>query len=266
MSESLRAETPAPGFTGAEGLRALLTRLYEQDSWRTDPDVPGLLGFARSKYARLARKWDRDPDEAVSAAFEVMRGRSARAARDPWALITDAVVKAMKSEAHAEWLMISPARARHPSLIVHERPVRAGEHEEFLYDLAAPEPDDGDDDIGWLSERLTGFLVGLGWPVEVAHACVDYILDRLAQADRRESAYDALRRDITLLAQYELPRASWLTLLRALLGQPSQPDRPYRRGLIARLLVSGSSKQVEVPADDDLLLALNEAAPAGWGR
>ena len=266
MSEPLGVGGSVPGFTGTEGLRALLIRLHERGSWRTDPEVPCLLAFVRSRFERLARKWDRDPDEAVSAAFEVMRTASALTARDPWGLVTDAVVKAVKSEAHAEWLMISPARARHPSLITHERPVRAGEHEEFLYDLAAPEPENGDDDIGWISNRLTGFLIGLDWPEEIARASVDYVLDRLIRTERWEGAFDALRRDITMLAQYELPRASWLTLLRALLGQPGQQGRPHRKGMIAKLLEAGSSDQGEVQADDTTLLALNQAAPTGWSR
>ncbi|HCX83702.1 MAG TPA: hypothetical protein DHV14_00890, partial [Micrococcales bacterium] len=67
------------------------------------------------------------------------------------------------------------------------------------------------------------------------------------------------RRDITLLALYELPRESWLTLLRALLGGTGQTGTLARRGMIGRLLLGETAG--DLLADDALLLALSDAAP-----
>lgn len=249
----------APDFAGAEGLRALLYRLADGDAWRTDPAVPMLVAALRDKYAALARKWDRHPDEAVSAAFVVLRAEATRTARDPWAVVTDAVAKTLKAEAHGEWLLISTDRARRPGQVEHERPVRTSGDEEFLTRIAAPAAADGDDGLGWLADTLAGILAGLGWPEPVAEGCVDYVLDHVMRAGRRETAFDELRRDITLLALYELSRESWLTLLRLLLGGTGQTGTHARRGMIARLLLGESAG--DLLADDALVIALSDAAP-----
>lgn len=263
MPEPSRSVPPAPDFTDAEGLRALLTRLDDADGWRTDATVPALVCYLRGKYAQLARKWDRDPDEAVSAAFVVLRAVATRRARDPWAVVTDAVAKSLKAEAHAEWLMISTEKARRPGQVEHDRPVRASGNEEFLTRLATPAGDDGHDDLGWLQDTLVGVLAGLGWPEQVADGCVSYVLDHVIRAGRRETAFDALRRDITMAVLYELPREAWLTLLRALLGGGGQVAIGARRGMIARLLLGESA--ADLLGDDAMVIALAEAAPrAGW--
>ena len=77
-------------FTTGEGLRALLRRLHEAgpDAWRTDPVAARLMAFAAEKYEALARKHGLDPWEAATAAFDVMRTRSAREAVDPWGVVT----------------------------------------------------------------------------------------------------------------------------------------------------------------------------------
>lgn len=263
MSELSRSTSSVPDFAGAEGLRALLERFGRNDGWHTDPVVPALVAFLRDKYALLARKWDRHPDEAVSAAFVVLRADATRHARDPWAVVTDAVAKTLKAEAHAEWLLTSTDRARRPGQIEHERPLRTSGDEEFLTRIAAPTTGESSDDLGWLTDILVGILTGLGWPEPVAAGCVDYVLDRLIRAGRRETAFDALRRDITLLALYELPRESWLTLLRLLLGGTGQTGTLARRGMIARLLLDETA--TDLLADDAVVLALSQAAPRpGW--
>lgn len=251
---------PAPDFTDADGLRALLERLARADGWRTDPAVPDLVAFLRSKYTALARKWDRDPDEAVSAAFVVLRAQATRSARDPWAVVTDAVAKTLKAEAHGEWLLISADKARRPDRVPPHRPVRASGDEEFLTRIATPAgEDEADDGLGWLGETLVGILAGLGWPEPVAEGCVDYVLDHVIRAGRRDAAFDELRRDITLLALYEMPRESWLTLLRTLLGGTGQTGTRARRGMIGRLLLGETPE--ELLADDALVIALCQAAP-----
>ncbi|HWB38321.1 MAG TPA: hypothetical protein VHA75_20075 [Rugosimonospora sp.] len=260
MPHPPRSITTAPGFTGAEGLRALLERLAREDGWRTDPAVAELVAVLREKYALLARKWDRDPDEAVSAPFVVLRAEATRRARDPWAVVTDAVAKTLKAEAHAEWLLISTDRARRPGLVEHERPVRTSGDEEFLTRIAAPTvAGSGDDGLGWLADTLVGILAGLGWAADVAEGCVDYVLDHVIRAGRRETAFDELRRDITLPALYELPRESWLTLLRALLGGTGQTGTLARRGMIRRLLLGETAG--DLLADDALVIALSDGAP-----
>ncbi len=259
MVDPSREPLSAPGFTSAAGFRAFLRRLEEEGAWTTDPTVPDLLAFVRAKYLRLALKWDRDPDDAVAIAFLVMRTEAAREADDPWAVLTASVARKLKAEAHGDWLMVSPERASHPAQIDHERPVRAGAYEHILDHLAAPGTPDGDDDAGWLAETLTGILAGLGWPRQIAEGCVDYILDRLMRSGRREAAADSLRRDITMLALYQLPRESWLVLLRELLGPVGRPGQVVRRGMIARLLLD--EPVAELLADDDVVLALHEAAP-----
>lgn len=261
MPHPPRSIAAAPGFSGAEGLRALLERLAREDGWRSDPAVAQLVAVLREKYALLARKWDRDPDEAVSAAFVVLRAEATRRARDPWAVVTDAVAKTLKAEAHAEWLLISTDRARRPGLIAQERPVRASGDEEYLTRIAAPTVTGSDDDdgLGWLADTLVGILAGLGWPADVAEGCVDYVLDHVIRAGRRETAFDELRRDITLLALYELPRESWLTLLRVLLGGTGQTGTLARRGMIGRLLLGETAG--DLLADDALVIALSDAAP-----
>jgi hypothetical protein len=260
MPHPPRSITAAPGFTGAEGLRALLERLARDDGWRSDPAVAELVAVLREKYALLARKWRRDPDEAVSAAFVVLRAAATRRARDPWAVVTDAVAKTLKAEAHAEWLLISTDRARRPGLVEQERPVRTSGDEEFLTRIAAPTvAGSGDDGLGWLADTLVGILAGLGWAADVAEGCVDYVLDHVIRAGRRETAFDELRRDITLLALFELGRDSWLTLLRALLGGTGQTGTLARRGMIGRLLLGETAG--DLLADDTLVIALSDAAP-----
>ena len=254
----------APGFTSAEGFRAFLRRLEGDGSWATDPGVPELLAFVRAKYERLARKWERDPDDALAIAFFIMRTEAAREADDPWAMLTSAVARKLKAEAHSDWLMVSVERASHPAQIEHERPVRAGAYEHILDRLVAPEAPEGEDDAQWLSFTLTGILIGLSWPRAVAEGCVDYILDRVIRSGRREAAADALRRDITMLALYQLPRASWLVLLRELLGPIGRPGQVVRRGMIARLLLD--EPVPELLADDRLVLSLHEAAPVQGPR
>ena len=84
---------PREDFTTSEGLRALLRRLHHSGThaWKHDRVAADLAVFAAEKYAALARKHGLDPWEAASAAFDVMRTRSARDADDPWAVVTRGV-------------------------------------------------------------------------------------------------------------------------------------------------------------------------------
>jgi len=81
-NSSHSASQPREDYTTSEGLRALLHRLHRSGShaWKHDHVAAELAAFAAEKYAALARKHGLDPWEAASAAFDVMRTRSAREA------------------------------------------------------------------------------------------------------------------------------------------------------------------------------------------
>ena len=59
-----------PAFATNEGLRQLLLRLSATPgAWRQDPEARALSEYVTERYARLCRKWGRDPGEAAVAAF-----------------------------------------------------------------------------------------------------------------------------------------------------------------------------------------------------
>lgn len=256
-----QAEQPqddAPAFAGAEGLRALLTRLHQAGpgAWHRDREVRALIEFSVSKYRRLAIKWDRDPSEAGHAAFIAMQGEWIRRADDPWGAVTIAVQRTLRAEATAERLMISTDKARRREQAEFPRPVRASEHEEFLYDiLAEPGIPDGTDpaETDSPSARQAALLLtALGWPADVAEGAVDYVTDRLSDIGDRRRAFDSLRRDRSIPAHLDITPTTWTRLLRLLLGAPGQPGRAMRRGILIRLLLGESP--AELLADDELVL------------
>ena len=104
-------------FRRSEGLRALLHRLHEAGpgAWRRDPVAADLMAFAADKYAALASKHGLDPWEAASAAFDVMRSRATRNARDPWGVITHAVRITCIAEERGQGLLCSVHHARRPN-------------------------------------------------------------------------------------------------------------------------------------------------------
>ncbi|GAA4796692.1 hypothetical protein GCM10023352_15210 [Rothia endophytica] len=96
MTTTTHTGSPQRGpenYTTSAGLRALLARLHAAGpgAWARDPVAGELMQYAAQKYAALARKHSLDPWEAASAAFDVMRTRSAREAIDPWGVVTHAV-------------------------------------------------------------------------------------------------------------------------------------------------------------------------------
>lgn len=102
-----RALPALRGFEDSEELRFLLCSLHAKGdgAWARDPVAGKLMEYARDKYAALARKHELDPWEAVSAAFQVMRSRAAREARDPWGVITHAVQITCIFEERAQGLL-----------------------------------------------------------------------------------------------------------------------------------------------------------------
>jgi hypothetical protein len=267
MGATSNAEHPSvPSFASAEGLRAVLNRLQEAGpgAWQNDPEARALLLFAVQKYRRLALKWHRDEADAAHAAFLAMIASNTRRADDPWAIVTTAVSRTLKAETRADRHMISTERARHPQKLAKEPPVRAGEHEEFVFDILRTAPgrdaSDGSDESG-ITEAVR-FLSALGWPADVAQAGVEYVTDRLTSAGNRDTAFESLRRDASIPAQLDIPRSSWTKLVRLLLGGKTRPGFPSQRGILLRV-VSGETAEVLL-TDDALVLDVVEATGSGW--
>lgn len=248
-----------PGFATAEGLRTVLNRLHAggHGAWNTDPEARELVMFATNKYRRLAAKWHRDKADAAHAAFLAMVASATRHADDPWAVVTTAVARTLKAETRADRHMISTERARHPAKLVDEPPIRAGEHEEFVFDVLHTHMDiaaaDEQFEISRIAEAAR-FLALLGWPEEVATASVDYVTDRVASAGNRDTAFESLRRDASIPAQLDIPRSSWTHLVRLLLGGRTAPGIPSQRGILARVLLGETA--ATLLADDALVLAV----------
>lgn len=267
MGATSAAQHPSvPSFASAEGLRAVLNRLHDtgRGAWQGDPEARELLLFAVQKYRRLALKWHRDEADAGHAAFLAMVASNTRHADDPWAIVTTAVSRTLKAETRADRYMISTERARHPRKLTQEPPVRAGEYEEFVFDIlhTAPAEDVGERSDESNIKEAVRFLSALGWPADVAQAGVEYVADRLASAGNLDTAFEALRRDASIPAQLDIPRSSWTKLVRVLLGGKTRPGLPSQRGILLRVL-SGDTAEILL-TDDALVLDVVEATASGW--
>ncbi|GAA1558427.1 hypothetical protein [Brevibacterium picturae] len=282
-------------YTTGEGLRALLGRLHEEGpgAWRTDPTAARLMTYAADKYAALARKHGLDPWEAASAAFDVMRTRSAREAEDPWAVVTHAVRITCIAEKRGQGLLCSTHQARRPHYSVFHDAERLSDRENPLDDyhpafhITDPDPDedadpgDANPDEGrrpagpagvvtsaaGAVEDAIAFITVLGWPPQTARAAVEHVCQALARAGSRQSAFEVLRRDQHSRALLDLPGTSWTALLRVLLGNPAPGLSATNagRGILLRLLI-GETLPVLLH-DDDLVLTVSLAAPKhGGGR
>ena len=266
MHTLFEQEPNTPDFATAEGLRTVLNRLHGggHGAWNADPEARELVLFAANKYRRLAAKWHRDEADAAHAAFLAMVAAATRHADDPWAVVTTAVARTLKAETRADRHMISTERARHPAKLVDNPPIRAGEHEEFVFDILHTSRDNAAADEKSAVAR-TGeaarFLALLGWPEGVAEASVDYVTDRLASAGNRDTAFESLRRDASIPAQLDIPRSSWTRVVRLLLGGETAPGIPSQRGILARVLLGDTA--ATLLADDALVLAV-AGTTSGW--
>ncbi|TNU73245.1 hypothetical protein FH969_12460 [Miniimonas arenae] len=265
-------------FTTGEGLRALLRRLHEAgpDAWRTDPVAARLMAFAAEKYEALARKHGLDPWEAATAAFDVMRTRSAREAVDPWGVVTHAVRITCIFEERAQGLLCSVHQARRPHVSVFHDAERLSERDNPLDDYHSAfhttdtTPDDEHSAEGHTSavsavEDAIAFMTLLGWPAAAARAGVEHVCQALARAGSRQSAFEVLRRDRHAQALLDLDGEAWSALLKTLLGNqaPGMSATTAGRGILLRLLI-GETLPVLLH-DDDLVLTVALAAP-GSGR
>jgi hypothetical protein len=289
MLHTMTAGAGDEDYTTGAGLRALLTRLHEEGpgAWRTDPTAARLMRYAADKYAALARKHHLDPWEAVSAAFEVMRTRSAREASDPWAVVTHAVRITCIAEERGQGLLCSTHQARRPHYSMFHDAERLSERENPLDDYHAafqvtdPHPDDENEtgsepeasepagvrtSASSAVEDAIAFVTVLGWPPQTARAAVEHVCHALARAGSRQSAFEVLRRDQHSRALLDLPGPSWTGLLRVLLGNPAPgvSATSAGRGILLRLLIGESLTALF--HDDDLVLTVSLAAPRGGGR
>lgn len=272
QDQDVITQAPEPAFVTGEGLRALLRRLgggQDGASWRTDPEARHLAEYTVRKYERLCRKWQRDPAEGATAAFLAMQGNYILTATDPWAIVTVAVRATVIADRTAELLLISTERARQKDTGLLEAPVRAGDHEEYLYDIVAPGPVEPDAESSLLARvqgTATLLLVSLGWHEETAVAVVEYVITRLLGALDAERALEQLRRDDTVPALLDVPAESWRAILRVLLGARGEPGLPARRGLIAQIALqnedlSTTARVARLLEDDTLVLAVFQARP-----
>lgn len=275
-------------YTSSAGLRALLHRLHSggERAWKHDPVAANLMAYAAEKYSSLARKHGLDPWEAASAAFDVMRTRSAREADDPWGVVTHAVRITCIAEERAQGLLCSTHQARRPHISVFHDAERLSDRETPLSEYHPafhvtdttdenhePEPA-GDGDGGGgdgivatsmsassAAEEAIVLVTRLGWHPATARACVEHICGALAKAGARHTAFENLRRDKYARALLDVPARSWTALLKALLGtpHPSLAATPAGRGVLLRLLI-GETIPVLL-RDDDLVLSLWLAAP-----
>jgi hypothetical protein len=258
---------PTPRFGSPEGLRAVLKRLDAAGpgAWKSDLEARELMLFAEHKYRRLASTWHRDAADAAQAAFLAMIAPATRNADDPWAVVTTAVARTLKAETRAERHLISTERARHPEHLPNDPPIRAGEHEEFIFDIlhtgSYPVTIDEYVDLSPMAEAVR-FLAVLGWPEDLAHAGVDYVIDRLIDAGNRDTAFESLRRDASIPAQLDISRTSWTRLVRLLLGGKVSPALPSQHGIVARVLLGETA--ATLLADDTLVLAVAGAPGVGW--
>jgi hypothetical protein len=262
------------GFTTSEGLRALLIRLHRAGpgAWQRNREATELLRYTHDRYFHLARKYRLEPWHVAGLAFEAMLKPTTRTARDPWAVVTTAVVRACGNEVRANALLISTVQASHAARYtgVHD-PLRFCERDNFTdwhpalaIDAHDTTDDDGGNGGGWQTvtvTRATGLFVTHGWDATLARDAIQHVTDRLATHGTRSAAFEALRRDRTIPAILGLPTRSWTALLRIILGHRDKKHdgTPVSDGLLLRLL--RSEPQEALAADAALVRAIRDANP-----
>lgn len=244
-----------PAFATTEGLRLLLLDLAYagRRAWQTSPEAAELMTYAMAKYAGLAHKYGLEPTEAAAAAFEVMRMRSTRVAEDPWAVVTHAVELTMIYESRAEGLLCSTGQARKTAGLDYHDAERfadrdseiADYHPAFHFhanmaDPYAPKQDcpevEPTNALFALADAVK-FFEELGWRHRDAKLGLEYIAARLDRCGDPRTAYVSLRRDGNGPGWLDVDQDGWLTMLRAMLGDPhiDYVDTDRGRGILLRL-------------------------------
>lgn len=286
MTTTTHTGSPQRGpenYTTSAGLRALLARLHAAGpgAWARDPVAGELMQYAAQKYAALARKHSLDPWEAASAAFDVMRTRSAREAIDPWGVVTHAVRITCIAEERAAGLLCSVHQARRPTFSRFHDAERISDRENPLTDyrpefqVTDPYPTDpvtlhygGEATIRAYTsatsavEDAIALFAMLGWPPDTARAAVEHVSSELARIGSRKSAFEALRRDKYSRALLDLSAWSWLSVIKTLLGHPNPAyaATSQGKGLLLRLVIGENLSMLLL--DDDLVLTISVAAPS----
>lgn len=265
-------------FATAEGLRTLLCRLQDLEdhghwAWRTDPEAARLMAFTIRRYRPLAHKHQCEPEDSAVAAFEAMRTRAVRCAEDPWAVITRAVQLSLIAEQRAAGLLCAPAQARRELAKAHHDARRFCEYDgdvttfhpmlRALNQPANTRPPEGPHPTTALEalDQAIALFIALGWAENTATCTLDYISGRLMETGDRMTAHAALRRDEIGRAFLDLPRSSWATVLRLVLGDPGIDYRNTRAGYGLLLLLLTDHPVIELLADDALVYEITNAAP-----
>lgn len=260
MPENPTLDNAEAFLRSPEGLRTVLVVLDRlgPGAWATLPVAIALMEHAQERFAPVAQSWRRPVEDATYAAFLAMRGRSARTANDPWAVVTRAVELSMQAEAYGERLLISPDKARRRQHRPSMSPVRAGNYEEFLYDVLSTEDVavSGDHDIagdsaGPVVTTSAAMLTIAGWREANALWACEYIASRTADMGSQESAIDVLRRDVARL-RVGLDKPEWAHLLTLLIGTKPRPGNPGGIGVFARVLLGETLSEL---LGDSLLVA-----------
>ncbi|MGB3373933.1 MAG: hypothetical protein WBA87_02175 [Microbacterium sp.] len=284
MTDHNSPPKPNEDYTTSEGLRALLHRLHHAGAhaWAHDPVAADLAAFSAQKYAALARKHGLDPWEAASAAFEVMRTRSAREADDPWAVVTRGVQVTCIAEERGQGLLCSTHQARRPQVSVFHDPERFADretplsdyhpafHVEDRYTIAADsEASDVAQQVDMAERAIELSIVlftTLGWPEDTIRPAIEHVCAAVERIGSRQSAHELLRRDKHARALLDLPADSWSALLHVLLGNPhpAYQSTSSGRGILFRLLLGET-----LPAllsDNDLVMTIAMSLPTHGGR
>ncbi len=248
-------------FSNSEGLRTVLNLLHTigPDSWRVLPIARDLMIFTAHRFRPVALSWGRDQWEAASAAFLAMRENSVRSAEDPWAAITRAVQRAMIAEAEGERSLLSTDKARRPEKRPDAKPIRAGEYEEFIFDVLAPALDGTTEAVPDLVVQIpASMLIAVGWSVPEALSVVEYVCHRIADLGSHASAIDTLRRDHSMRVRCDLTTKQWGHLIGFLVGNRRNPE-DVLFGAIIRVLTGDTLD--DLLSDAELCERLINSAP-----
>ncbi len=265
-------------FTHAAGLRRVLIELHRCPAGWNGPEAQALLGYCADRYRGLARKYGQSGEDAATAAYEALTAPATRWARDPWGVVTQAVLRTLQAEHRANGLLCGVEQARH---LMHEPlfdATRFADHTLVERDpaLHVAGLDDTDDDAPVaavdepsarfvptaeaLADAVTVFTF-CGWPTDVARGALELICSRLVEAGQRRRAFEYLRRHPEGWAHLDLSKAQWTRVLTVVLGaqNPDLAATDLGRGLLWRLIV-GQSRE-EICCDVRITRALASSAP-----
>lgn len=253
-----------PDFADSKTLREVIASLTVTNAWAKSPVAPELMLFTMRKYAPVAKGWHRDPADAAYAAFLAFRAPTTLAADDPWAVVTKAVRLSIAADEHADRLMTSSEKARRPTKRPPSEPIRAGDYEEFLFDIRPRDifsNSDGNNDAAECVIRSACvFFVINGWPARTLEVAVEYICGRITSTSSHDSALDVLTADTAMAYRLGYSNPMWATLLRLLIGVKSGRRREGRIGILGRLLVGDTV--ADLLQDKDVVRRARDAAPA----